>query len=87
MYVGFSRILDLTFVQRSLLAFRAVQMFVCLVLADEQFFYLLKENDLHVVSRLAPDIVILEIGTNDLTKLGPEIVGSAIEDLVVVSAR
>ena len=40
-----------------------------------------KESDLHVVSRLAPDI--LEIGTNDLTKLGQEIVGSAIEDLIV----
>lgn len=42
-----------------------------------------KENDLRVVSRFATDIVILEIGTNDLPKFGPEIVGSAIEDSVV----
>ena len=35
-----------------------------------------------MVRDLAPDIVILEIGTNDLLKLPPEKVGSAIEDLV-----
>ena len=39
-------------------------------------------NDLHVVRDLAPDIVILEIGTDDLSKLQPEKVGSAIEHLV-----
>ena len=32
--------------------------------------------------RLAPDVVILEIGTNDLSVLGPEMVGSSIEELV-----
>ena len=42
----------------------------------------LQENDLHVVRDLAPDIVILEIGTNDLTHTPPEIVGSLIEDFV-----
>ena len=42
----------------------------------------LQVNDLHVVRDLAPVIVILEIGTNDLSKLPPEKVGSAIEDLV-----
>ena len=36
-----------------------------------------------MVSRLASDIATLQVATNDLTKLGPEIVGSAIEDLVV----
>ena len=35
-----------------------------------------------MVRDLAPDIVILETGTNDLSKLPPEKVGSAIEDLV-----
>ena len=30
----------------------------------------LRLNDLHVVRRLAPDVVILEIGTNDLSVLG-----------------
>ena len=42
----------------------------------------LQENDLHVIRDLAPDIVILEIGTNDLTHTPPEIVGSLIEDFV-----
>jgi hypothetical protein len=37
---------------------------------------------LGVVARLSPDIVILEIGTNDLSLLPPEVVGSEIEDLV-----
>lgn len=35
-----------------------------------------------MVSRFAPDIVILKIGSND-PPLGPEIVGSAIKDSVV----
>ena len=35
-----------------------------------------------MVSRLAPDIVILEIDTDDLPKFGPEILGSVIEDSV-----
>ena len=43
---------------------------------------MLQENDLHVVRDLAPDIVILEIGTNDLTHTPPEIVGSLIEEFV-----
>ena len=42
----------------------------------------LENYDLHVVSRLCPDIVILEIGTNDLAVLPPEVVGSAIDVLV-----
>ena len=42
----------------------------------------LRLHDLHVVRRLAPDVVILEIGTNDLSVLGPEVVGSSIEELV-----
>ena len=42
----------------------------------------LRANDLHAVRDLAPDIAILEIGSNDLLKLPLETVGSAIEDLV-----
>ena len=38
--------------------------------------------DLHVVRRLAPDVVILEVATNDLSDVGPEVVGSSIEELV-----
>ena len=35
-----------------------------------------------MVRDLAPDIVMLEIGTNDITHTPPEIVGSHIEDFV-----
>ena len=38
--------------------------------------------DLGVVSRLSPEIIILEIGTNDLSLAQPEVVGSSIDDLV-----
>ena len=38
--------------------------------------------DLSVVQDLALYIVILEVGTNDLVNLSPEVVGSEIEDLV-----
>ena len=38
--------------------------------------------DLHVVKQLSPDIIILEIGTNDLTRVSPEVVGSEINDFV-----
>jgi len=34
-----------------------------------------------VVNKYQPDIVILELGTNDLSTLPPEIVGSQIDDL------
>jgi hypothetical protein len=37
-----------------------------------------------VVSRLSSDIVVLEIGTNDLSSLSPEVVGLQIEELVVL---
>ena len=40
------------------------------------------EHDLHVVASFAPDIVILQLGTNDLSRLDPLVVGSSIEDLV-----
>ena len=42
----------------------------------------LRSFDLHVVSSISPDVVILEIGTNDLSLEPPEVVGSTIEDLV-----
>ena len=47
----------------------------------------LKEHDLHVVRDLAPDIVILEIGTNDLSHSLPQTVGSQIEELVRLLRR
>ena len=42
----------------------------------------LRSFDLHVVTSISPDVVILEIGTNDLSLEPPEVVGSAIEELV-----
>ena len=42
----------------------------------------LRMFDLHVVKQLSPDIIIVEIGTNDLTRVGPEVVGSEIDDFV-----
>ena len=35
--------------------------------------------NLNVVTHLSPDIIILDIGTNDLSYVGPEIVGSRID--------
>ena len=42
----------------------------------------LQAHDLNVIPRLAPDVVILEIGTNDLSQSGPEVLASEIEVLV-----
>ena len=42
----------------------------------------LREYDMFDVEKVRPDIVILEIGANDLAKISPELVGSAIDDLV-----
>ena len=43
----------------------------------------LQSYNLHVVRQLMPDIVVLEVGTNDLPLVAPEVVGSSIENLVV----
>jgi len=40
-----------------------------------------KKLDLSSVARYTPDVVILEIGTNDLTTKPPQSVGSEIDDL------
>ena len=40
------------------------------------------QDDLPVVKSFAPHIVILQLGTNDPSRLDPLLVGSAIEDLV-----
>ena len=42
----------------------------------------LMEKNVHVVRDLAPNIVILEMGTYDLSHAPPDVVGSAIDDLV-----
>ena len=42
----------------------------------------LRRYDLHVVRRLAPDVVTLEVGTNDISNVRPEVVGSSIEQFV-----
>jgi lysophospholipase L1-like esterase len=38
--------------------------------------------DISFLKSCKPDIVVLEIGTNDLSNLSPEVVGSRIDDLV-----
>ena len=38
--------------------------------------------DLPVIASFAPDIVILQLGANDLSQLDPLVVGSSIEELV-----
>ena len=42
----------------------------------------LRKFDMGVISNISPDIVILEIGTNDLSNTPSEVVGSDIEDMV-----
>ena len=42
----------------------------------------LRSSDLCVAEQIPPDIVIPEIGTNDLVNTSPEVVGSEIEHLV-----
>ena len=46
----------------------------------------LPSSDLHVVARIAPDVLILEIKTNDLVVTSSEVVGSEIENLVRLGA-
>ena len=39
---------------------------------------------MHMVLKYKPDIVILELGTNDVSAFLPEVVGSKIDDLAQV---
>ena len=41
-----------------------------------------RKYDFAVVHKFAPDIIILELGSNDLVKLSPQTVGSELESLV-----
>ena len=47
----------------------------------------LRSFDLPVICRTAPEVVILEIGTNDLSQNGPEVVASDIEDFACFLLR
>ena len=42
----------------------------------------LRQHDLGVVSSRNPTVIILDIGTNDLVDIRPEVVGSEIEELI-----
>ena len=42
------------------------------------------QYDLHIVESFKPQIVVLELGTNDLSHLAPTTVGSSLEDLTRV---
>ena len=37
-----------------------------------------------MVASFAPDVVILQLGSNDLSRLDPLVVGSSIEELVIM---
>ena len=41
-----------------------------------------RKFDFHVVRQLVPDVIILELGSNDLVELSPRTVGSELESLV-----
>ena len=41
-----------------------------------------RKFDLGIIRRLSPDIIVLELGSNDLTKLPAQTVGSELETLV-----
>ena len=38
--------------------------------------------DESTIETFGPDVILLEIGTNDLAKTAPEVVGSEVDDLV-----
>ena len=42
----------------------------------------IRKFDFHVVRQLVPDVIILELGSNDLVELSPQTVGSELESLV-----
>ncbi len=44
----------------------------------------LRNENLNFIRQLKPDVLILEMGTNDLIDSPPEVVGSAIDDLVTM---
>ena len=41
-----------------------------------------RKFDFNVVRQLVPDVIILELGSNDLVELSPQTVGSELESLV-----
>ena len=41
------------------------------------------QYDLHIVESFKPQVVVLELGTNDLSHLTPTTVGSSLEDLTL----
>ena len=41
-----------------------------------------RKFDFNVVRQLVPDVIILELGSNDLAELSPQTVGSELESLV-----
>ena len=47
----------------------------------------LKKFDLSVLETFKPDILLLEIGTNDLSRFKPETVGSSIEEFTILFVR
>ena len=66
---------------RTDLNFNLLDAMVCFHRVASGTVHKLRTYDLHVVLHLKPDVII-ELGTNDLAYLSPEVVGSEIKELV-----
>ena len=66
---------------RTDLNFNLLDAMVCFQRVASGTVHKLRTYDLHVVLHLKPDVII-ELGTNDLAYLSPEVVGSEIKELV-----
>ena len=55
--------------------------YVCLKGTDGRTVEKVRKYDISAIASIQPDIIILELGTNDLYHLSPEVVGSRIEEL------
>ena len=55
--------------------------YVCLKGTDGRTVEKVRKYDISAIASIQPDIIILELGTNDLCHLSPEVAGSRIEEL------
>ena len=55
--------------------------YVCLKGTGGRTVEKVRKYDISAIASIQPDIIILELGTNDLCHLSPEVVGSRIEEL------
>ena len=53
--------------------------YVCLKGTGDRTVEKVRKYDISAIASIQPDIIILELGTNDLRRLSPEVVGSRID--------